>query len=341
MLDPAYGAAKLTNAATSGSSGNTVKISMDRNNQAWRIATGFAVTTEFGRSPKDLLVEITSRPHVQSPLLAAAGVFRHESLSLFEREESNYSRIREMKPDILGRHPSTMALMAEINDKAGRPVALKAVYCTGEQLCPGTRKAVSSSFSCPVFNHYGTTETGSVAFECPEEHSLHVHPSSIVEIVSDQDKPLQKGVGEVIVTSLESLAMPFLRYRVGDRACWGEDCPCGRGLPVLGRIEGRSGDFLHLPSGNKIAARFLDLIAYIDGIPRHQVEQKSENLIVFRYASSAGLHAKARERVIELFRRGCRNENVSVEFEQVDCIRKESSGKTRQFIPLCRPNHLK
>ncbi len=335
-----YARGKVGKVATSGSSGNPVEVCVDEGNLAWRIASGFAVTTEFGRSPRDLLVEITARPHAQSPLLALSGMYRSASLSVFDSEEHNYSRIRQMGADILGRHPSTMRLISDINERSPSPISLKAVYCTGETLSAPDRKAISSSFGCPVFDHYGTTETGSVAFECPEEHRLHVHPSCIVEIVSDSGKPVRSGSGEMLVTSLENLAMPLLRYEAGDRASWGGECGCGRALPVLSEIEGRSVDLILLPSGKRIATRFLDILANIRGIPRHQVIQKSEGLIVFRHASEGELPQEVRTAIKAVIAQGCRNENVAVEFERVSGIRAQRSGKTPLFVPIGRHNHL-
>jgi len=331
----------MTPVKTSGSSGNPVEVSADADNIAWRIASGFAVTTEFGRSPRDLLVDIAARPHVMNPILARMGLFRNKTLSLFDSEEGNYDKLRLMKPDILGRHPSTMSLMAGINDRYGNPIRLKAVYCTGERLSPAVRSRISSSFACPVFDHYGTSETGSVAFECPEEHNLHVHPSCIVEIVSDSGKPLRSGTGEMLVTSLANMAMPLLRYKVGDRASWGADCPCGRTLPALGHIEGRSSDFIALPSGMAISSRFLDLLASIDGIPSHQVLQKSESLIVFRYSSEKEIPPLVSRKVSTLIKKGCRGESVAVEFERVGHIPQGRGGKTDTFIPLRRQHTLK
>src|SRR3546814_12851910 len=45
--------------------------------------------------------------------------------------------------------------------------------------------------------------------------------------------------------------MPMIRYAVGDLAEVGPPCPCGRGLPVLKRILGRTRDMLVYPDGRK------------------------------------------------------------------------------------------
>jgi phenylacetate-CoA ligase len=64
----------------------------------------------------------------------------------------------------------------------------------------------------------------------------------VVEVLRD-GRPARPGeLGEVVITDLNNFCMPFIRYRIGDLAVAmdpGETCPCGRGLPRLGRIEGR------------------------------------------------------------------------------------------------------
>jgi phenylacetate-CoA ligase len=56
------------------------------------------------------------------------------------------------------------------------------------------------------------------------------------------------------VTSLRNTAMPLIRYAIGDLAVVPEEggCPCGRGLPVFGRVIGRSNDFLRRPDGEPV-----------------------------------------------------------------------------------------
>ena len=50
---------------------------------------------------------------------------------------------------------------------------------------------------------------------------------------------------EIVVTHLATGDFPFIRYRTGDVGVLSDrDCACGRGLPVLGEIQGRTTDFV-------------------------------------------------------------------------------------------------
>jgi phenylacetate-CoA ligase len=95
-------------------------------------------------------------------------------------------------------------------------------------------------------------ETGLVAHECVEGGSLHVPAEGIVaEIVRADGSPARPGeMGDVLITSLHNTATPLIRYRVGDQAVPATGvCGCGRGLPLFGRVVGRTKDFLRTASG--------------------------------------------------------------------------------------------
>jgi phenylacetate-CoA ligase len=50
--------------------------------------------------------------------------------------------------------------------------------------------------------------------------------------------------------------MPLIRYKVGDFGVLSdEECPCGRTLPLLSRIEGRCDSLLLLPGGRTLSPR--------------------------------------------------------------------------------------
>ncbi len=66
---------------------------------------------------------------------------------------------------------------------------------------------------------------------------------------------------ELVITHLENFVMPFIRYKIGDRGILSEEtCKCGRGLPIIKSLEGRTSDMLVTPSGKKVHSL---LFAYI------------------------------------------------------------------------------
>jgi phenylacetate-CoA ligase len=106
----------------------------------------------------------------------------------------------------------------------------------------------------------------------------------IVEIVDDADKLVPVGgEGRIVVTSLHNYGMPFIRYDIGDVGVSSDKaCPCGRGLPLLAAINGRTADVIFTKSGKSIPGVALNwnFLASL-GVEQFQIVQESyENVVV-------------------------------------------------------------
>jgi phenylacetate-CoA ligase len=123
-------------------------------------------------------------------------------------------------------------------------------------LQPRYRQAIEQAFGCRVHDRYASAESGFIAFECAAG-GIHVASEShLVEIVRADGRPAQPGEsGDVLITTFRSRTMPLVRYRLGDVAVApdGRPCPCGRGLPLLGELVGRSNSILRTPAGGLVA----------------------------------------------------------------------------------------
>lgn len=115
---------------------------------------------------------------------------------------------------------------------------------------PTTRALIEQSWNARVYDHHGMTETGPISYPCPvKKDTLHVDEEAyFVEIVNPENQHSQEETqeGELVITTLDRLASPLLRYRSGDlvRAVTGA-CPCGSvHLTLLGGIIGRRDDML-------------------------------------------------------------------------------------------------
>jgi phenylacetate-CoA ligase len=152
------------------------------------------------------------------------------------------ARLRFYKPDYIVGYPSALTLFAEFCTQSAIAVTRpKAVFSNGERIFPDQRDILEEAFQCPVFERYGSSEFAGVAHECEEHNGLHIfNDLFLVEVIHESGRPARNGeIGELIVTDLSNLYMPFIRYRTGDLAVpTDRECPCGRGLPLLDRIEG-------------------------------------------------------------------------------------------------------
>ncbi len=140
---------------------------------------------------------------------------------------------------------------AEGLDLAGSPV--RAVVVAGEPggSIPATRAMIETAWGARVFDHYGLTEVGPVAFELVETPSrLRVLTGAlIVECLKpDSDRAVPRGeLGELVVTNLGRHGSPLIRYRTGDLVRLEES---GGQLFLRGGVLGRVDDMIHVRGNN-------------------------------------------------------------------------------------------
>ena len=145
-------------------------------------------------------------------------------------------------------------------------------------LTPEQRRLIGSAFG-DVRDVYGAVEFGDIAWECERHEGYHVNADClVVELLRDGRPALQGEAGEVVCTSLQSYAMPLIRYRLGDEGVFSTDrCGCRRGLPLLKVISGRADDCIHLPDGGLISPRALvSALAYIEGVRQYRIAQEAD-----------------------------------------------------------------
>ncbi len=166
--------------------------------------------------------------------------------------DSQLDWLQAEQPDVLLTHASNLRALAlrSIERNVSLP-GLREARSFSEQLAPDLRDKVREAWSVPVSDLYSANEVGYVALQCPQSGLYHVQAEDVlVEIIGDDGRPCCAGEsGRVIVTSLHNFAMPLLRYDLGDYATVGGPCSCGRTLPTLERILGRTRNMLRLPGG--------------------------------------------------------------------------------------------
>ena len=98
--------------------------------------------------------------------------------------------------------------------RAYRPQSL---VTSAEMLEEEDRRTLEEVFGCPVFNRYGCREVSVIASECPAHSGLHVNAECLLVEIETPSGPADPGeVGAILVTDLLNLAMPLIRYRIGD-----------------------------------------------------------------------------------------------------------------------------
>ena len=115
------------------------------------------------------------------------------------------------------------------------------------------RESVQEGLGTRIVDRYSCEETGYIALQCPKHNHFHViSPVTHVEIIDEDGTPCPVGKpGRVLLTSMQSYAMPLVRYEIGDMAEWGEQCDCGITLPVIKQLWGRTRHLITTPDGKK------------------------------------------------------------------------------------------
>jgi phenylacetate-CoA ligase len=223
-----------------------------------------------------------------------------------ERLAETVQLIREVEPQVLICYAQAGAELARyINRNDLRTWTSLPVICGAERLLPRDRADLEAAFGPRVFDTYGCREVMLIGAECEARRGLHLSMENlIVEIIvtdGDVQRPAREGeTGEVVITDLHNLAMPFIRYANGDIATAGSSnrCTCGRTLPRIEAVQGRLSETLRdghgaAISGLAISFLFHDVANEIRQFQavQHKDHSVSINVVPTRTLDAAQLEA--------------------------------------------------
>jgi phenylacetate-CoA ligase len=198
------------------------------------------------------------------------------------RKQLNW--LLKIAPNILLSFPSNLEFLANLVQDFGQQIpSLKNIHAIGETLTDEVRIRVETAFGVPVKNTYSCAEAGYIASPCPEGHGLHVHSENVLlEVLDESGQPCRPGEsGRIVLTTLHNFLSPLIRYELMDRATLGaERCPCGRGLPLLSAVEGKTRPLFVLPDGRRKNSSRLSLgMRKIGGFHQFQITQHTPDRV--------------------------------------------------------------
>jgi len=245
--------------------------------------------------------------------------------------------IRAMRPRMLFGYPSALAHIAryaQAKDLRMDDLGIQVAFVTAERLYDEQKTEIVKTFGCRVANGYGGRDTGFIAHECPEG-GMHVTAEDIlIEIVDRDGRSLPAGEsGEIVVTHLATADFPFVRYRTGDIAVLDDrKCPCGRGLPLLKDIQGRTTDFVVAADGTVMhGLALIYVLRDTPGVEAFKIVQESLDQTRVLLVPGPG-YTQAAGGAIERGLRGRLGEGVRIVVEEVPRIAPERSGKFRYVV---------
>jgi phenylacetate-CoA ligase len=234
--------------------------------------------------------------------------------------------ISEWSPLFLDLDPVHGAHFARYCERRGLKFSsLKFVLCSYEFASVVHRKILARVFGVPVFNLYGSTETGHLLMENGSGEMKPSHDTAFLEIVdADAD-----GVGELVVTTLTNDYMPLLRYRIGDLAQRRAQ-PYGTDFVVHGRVR----DALRAADGRRVTTWQVDqCFAEAAGFAHYQLRQGDGGGWVLRFVPDEPGPTAAELRNVTArieSQIGCR---AGIAVEAMPVLLPEPSGKFRLTCP--------
>jgi phenylacetate-CoA ligase len=345
----ADGATGLARFNTGGSSGEPLVFFIGRERVSHDVAAKWRATRwwDVDIGDREIVVwgspiELSAQDRVRE---LRDRVLRTRLIPAFEMSEANLDRfvaaIRDFRPRMLFGYPSSLSLIAGHARKRGQTMddlGVKVAFVTSERLYDEQRETIEDVFACPVANGYGGRDAGFIAHACPRGRMHITAEDIIVEVVDRDGRTLAPGVaGEIVITHLATSEFPFIRYRTGDVGVLADEpCPCGRGLPVITEIQGRTTDFIVASDGTLMhGLALIYVLRSISGVKEFKVIQESMKhtrvLLVlsdtFESGRLAGIEQEIKSRL---------GQNVRVDLEPVSEIHAERSGKFRYVVSKVR-----
>lgn len=263
-------------------------------------------------------------------------------LDTLKMDECSMNRFTDIllakPPSLLFGHAHSLYLYAGFLRSSRPEVSIRprGIISTCMVLHDFERERIRRVFQCEPTDRYGCEEVGLIASQCERHTGLHVNADCLyVELIDGEGNPCEPGTpGRIIITDLVNRAMPILRYEVGDTAGWAmEPCPCGRGLPLLARIEGRVADYVITRTGEYVSGISLteNFACMVPGIAQLQIIQEDIDLFTFNIVRSTEFNDASLRKIAELV--GERfGETACFECVFLEKIPQEPSGKYRFCI---------
>ena len=213
-----------------------------------------------------------------------------ESISPADSFAKNIEVINAFKPEvIIGFGAYIGAIFRFASEKGLEVKAPKVVHFGGDNLPPPERRLLEERYGIKVLSSLQACEALNIAFQCEERQGFHISLDQVaVRVVDSEGCDVEPGVsGNLVLSNLTNRATVLLNYQLGDRVTLAKElCPCGRTLPLIETIDGRSEDLV-LPTWWRAVSRIGD------PLPALRCARPASPAI--GAVGDAGVHSQSRE----------------------------------------------
>ena len=325
---------------TSGTTGSPVTIFQDincitrENAFIWRQLNwaGFRKGEKRAWLRGDLIVPYQQKHPPFWRINRADNMLMLSSYHLSEKFASNYiESLYNFDPVLIQAYPSSIGFLARYLDERNKDYpgrSLRGIVTSSESLALDVREIIEKRFGCRVFDWYGLYERVAAIGTC-EEGKYH--------IISDygffETIPKENGLFEIVGTGFNNFLMPLIRYATGDQIEMDlpeSTCKCGRAMPLVKRIEGRSNDSIKTEDGRHIS-RLGYIFKGLKNIAESQLIQESLNKITILIVPFEGFNRETEEALLFNARARLGNE-FEIKIETVTKIPRSTNGKLRFIV---------
>ena len=345
-INPSVPAEKHIHNESGGSTSEPVRFLLDRETVEFYEAARWRGLSWHGIEPGDKHLMITGVLSEASPrmrkveaakdrllknrVFLSAFALRREDMPAYVRWLDKY------RPAYVYGYVSALYVFAQMMEEMGLSFtrAPKCVVTTAETLYDNQRGVISRVFRAPVVNEYGAKDGGILAMSCSCGGLHETVENAVLEVVDPVTyEPAAKGeAGVLLVTELNNLTMPRLRYQIGDRAALSDAvCECGVTLPLLAKVEGREDDMFLTVDGRLVHAgvfNHLNNITY--ATKKFQIVQERPDYAVLTIVRAAEPNEEALQRFIHEVKEAL--PGTMVEVVEATDIPPLRSGKVRYGI---------
>jgi phenylacetate-CoA ligase len=341
---------RLLYKATGGSTGEPLRFAYTRESNDRRVAAmwrgyGWA-GSRMGRRTLFLwggAVGDPTRTHQLKDRLYNA-VFARHVLNSFAMTDANMAEyadaIDRYRPEVIVAYVGPLVKLAQWLIATGRKIwQPQSIIGGAEAMHEFQRELIQKAFGAPAFNTYGCREFMLIAAECEQHQGLHVNADHlVVELRTPHGAAGPGEAGDVVITDLFNYGMPFVRYANGDMATASSGrCACGRGLPLLARVDGRVLDAIRTPAGHVLPGEFFPhMLKDVAGLQRFQLVQRRLDRLDLSIVRGAGFDDTSMDYIRREIRKVL-GESVQLDCHFVDDIPLTRSGKLRVTVSELAP----
>jgi phenylacetate-CoA ligase len=194
-----------------------------------------------------------------------------------------YDELKVYKPYLFETMDFNLLVLKDYIDRNNmEKLSIPIIYVLGTYSL-ALRNAMEKFFNAELFNRYSPHEIEGVAFACHEHKGMHMAIDSYhIEFLNSHNQPVSpEETGFITITDLDNYVLPLIRYQVGDLGhYYAGRCRCGRGLPLMGDIDGRARDLFTLKNGETIApAKIAAVLQDESAVRLFQIVQSIEGTI--------------------------------------------------------------